>query len=93
MAYNHPIGSIYRLYTGYILLSRGLYIPYHLLPEPAKTIEYVVKQQTAKVYLNSGQIVLVNLVNDRMQDAKQVEKYCNLPNITTGTVVVQPLSK
>ena len=24
------------------------------------------------------------LVNDRMQDAKQVEKYCNLPNITTG---------
>ena len=34
IAYNHPIGSIYHLYTRYILPSRGLYNPYHLLPEP-----------------------------------------------------------
>ena len=28
------IGSVYRLYTRYILPSRGLYNPYHLSPEP-----------------------------------------------------------
>ena len=39
MAYNPPIGSIYHLYTTYILPSRGLYNPYHLLPEPEKSIE------------------------------------------------------
>ncbi len=33
------IGSIYHLYTTYILPSRGLYNPYHLLPEPEKSIE------------------------------------------------------
>ena len=31
MAYNPPIGSIYRLYTRYILPSTGIYNPYHLL--------------------------------------------------------------
>ena len=39
MAYNPPIGSIYHLYTTYILPSRGLYNPYHLLPEPEKSID------------------------------------------------------
>ena len=36
---DHPIGSIYRLYTGYILPSRGLYNPCHLLPEPEQSID------------------------------------------------------
>ena len=40
MAYNPPIGSIYHLYTTYILPSRGLYNPYHLLPEPEKSIDF-----------------------------------------------------
>ena len=31
VVYNHPIGSIYHLYTTYILPSRGLYNPYHPL--------------------------------------------------------------
>ena len=39
MVYNPPIGSIYHLYTTYILPSRGLYNPYHLLPEPEKSID------------------------------------------------------
>ena len=39
MAYNPPIGSIYHLYTPYILPSRGLHNPYHLLPEPEKSID------------------------------------------------------
>ena len=34
-----PIGSIYHVYTTYILPSRGLYNPYHLLPETEKSIE------------------------------------------------------
>ena len=34
MAYNPPIGSIYHLYTTYILPSGGLYATYHLLWEP-----------------------------------------------------------
>ena len=34
VAYNHPIGSIYRLYTRYILPPGGWYSPDHLLPEP-----------------------------------------------------------
>ena len=38
-----PIGSIYHLYTTYILPSRGLYNPYHLLPEPEKSIEGLAK--------------------------------------------------
>ena len=38
--YNHPIGSIYHLYTTYsILPSGGLYATYHLLGEPETTIE------------------------------------------------------
>ena len=40
MAYNPPIGSIYHLYTTYILPSGGLYATYHLLGEPETTIEY-----------------------------------------------------
>ena len=36
---NHPIGSIYHLYTTYILPSRGLYNPYHPLQEPEKSID------------------------------------------------------
>ena len=34
VVYNHPIGSIYRLYTRYILPPGGWYSPDHLLPEP-----------------------------------------------------------
>ena len=41
MAYNPPIGSIYHLYTTYILPSGGLHNPYHLLWEPETTIEYL----------------------------------------------------
>ena len=40
MAYNPPIGSIYHLYTTYILPSGGLYATYHLLGEPETTIDY-----------------------------------------------------
>ena len=40
--YNHPIGSIYHLYTTYILPSRGIYSPYHPLQEPEKSIELVI---------------------------------------------------
>ena len=43
MAYNPPIGSIYHLYTTYILLSGGLYNPYHLLGEPETTVEILKK--------------------------------------------------
>ena len=39
VAYNPPIGSIYHLYTTYILRSGGLYATYHLLGEPETTIE------------------------------------------------------
>ena len=39
MAYNPSIGSIYHLYTTYILPSGGLYATYHLLGEPETTIE------------------------------------------------------
>ena len=39
MAYNPPIGSIYHLYTTYILPSGGLYATYHLLGEPETTID------------------------------------------------------
>ena len=34
-----PIGSIYHLYTTYILPSGGLYATYHLIGEPETTIE------------------------------------------------------
>ena len=43
MAYNPPIGSIYHLYTTYILPSGGLYNPYHPLQEPEKSIEPIPK--------------------------------------------------
>ena len=39
MAYNLPIGSIYHLYTTYILPSVGLYATYHLLGERKTTID------------------------------------------------------
>ena len=39
MAYNPPIGSIYHLYTTYILPSGGIYATYHLLGEPETTID------------------------------------------------------
>ena len=39
MAYNPPIGSIYHLYTTYILPSGWLYGTYHLLGAPETTIE------------------------------------------------------
>ena len=41
MTYNPPEGSIYHLYTTYILPSGGLYATYHLLGEPETTIDYV----------------------------------------------------
>ena len=40
MAYNPPIGSIYHLYTTFILPSGGLYATYHLLGEPKTTIDF-----------------------------------------------------
>ena len=42
--YNHPIGSIYHLYTTYIYIlpSGGLYATYHLLWEPETTMEPLV---------------------------------------------------
>ena len=40
MAYNPAIGSIYHLYTTYILPSGGLYNPYHRLGEPETTIDF-----------------------------------------------------
>ena len=40
MAYSPPIGSIYHLYTTYILPSGGLYNLYHLLGEPETTIDH-----------------------------------------------------
>ena len=43
MAYNPPIGSIYHLYTTYILPSGGLYATYHLLREPETTIDVLTK--------------------------------------------------
>ena len=45
MAYNPPIGSIYHLYTTYILPSGGLYNPYHRLGEPETTIENWPREQ------------------------------------------------
>ena len=39
MIYNPPIGSIYHLYTTYILPVVGLYATYHLLREPERAIE------------------------------------------------------
>ena len=41
MAYNPPIGSIYHLYTTYILPSGGLYATYHPLQEPEKSIDNI----------------------------------------------------
>ena len=43
MAYNPPIGSIYHLYTTYILPSGGLYATYHLLWEPETTIDKMLE--------------------------------------------------
>ena len=42
MAYNPPIGSIYHLYTAWILPSGGLYATYHLLGEPETTFDIVM---------------------------------------------------
>ena len=42
MIYNHPIGSIYHLYTTYILPTGWLYITYHLLREPETTIDFML---------------------------------------------------
>ena len=39
MIYNHPIGSIYHLYTTYILPIGLLYATYHLLREPGNSVE------------------------------------------------------
>ncbi len=42
MAYNPPIGSIYHLYTTYILPPGGLYATYHLIGEPETTIDLYI---------------------------------------------------
>ena len=42
MIYNHRIGSIYHLYTTYILPSGWLYATYHLLREPGNSIDITV---------------------------------------------------
>ena len=42
MAYDPPIGSIYHLYTTWILPSGGLYATYHLLREPETTFDIVM---------------------------------------------------
>ena len=39
MIYNHPIGSIYQLYTTYILPIGWLYATYHLVREPGNSID------------------------------------------------------
>ena len=49
--YNPPIGSIYHLYTTYILPSGGLYIPYHLLGEPETAIERTIKGQNINLVI------------------------------------------
>ena len=62
VAYNHPICSIHRLYTRYILPARVMYLytPHHLLPEPEKSIDHMYisgpppSQQTYVSYKNSG---------------------------------------
>ena len=43
-----PIGSIYHLYTTYILPSGGLYATYHLLREPETTIEHMLWLPSSK---------------------------------------------
>ena len=58
MAYNPPIGSIYHLYTTYILPSGGLYATYHLLWEP-KTRKTTIDGRSCRVvatrlYQNGG---------------------------------------
>ena len=52
MAYNPPIGSIYYLYTTYILPSGGLYATYHLLGEPETTIDNHINLSCVSVYLS-----------------------------------------
>ena len=54
MAYNPPIGSIYHLYTTYILPSGGLYNPYHLLGQPETTIEKNKKTRNQKEGTGEG---------------------------------------
>ena len=48
MAYNPPIGSIYDLYSTYILPSGGLYATYHPLQEPDKSIENMMIMMVGK---------------------------------------------
>ena len=61
MAYNPPIGSIYHLYTTYILPSGGLYATYHLLGEPETTIEEMIQMilQIFQSRFDTDQILLV----------------------------------
>ena len=60
MAYNPPIGSIYHLYTTYILPSAGLYATYHLLGEPETTIdEIIVPNFGGLKFLTSKKFTLV----------------------------------
>ena len=49
VVYNHPISSIYHLYTTYILPSGRLSSPYHLLREPETTIEHTLITSTISV--------------------------------------------
>ena len=46
-----PIGSIYHLYTTYILPSGGLYATYHLLGEPETTLEKISNKMTKNLVL------------------------------------------
>ena len=58
MAYNPLIGSIYHLYTTYILPCGGLYATYHLLREPETTID--------KNPLPLGNLVILIMLKHRM---------------------------
>ena len=57
MAYNPPIGSIYHLYTTYMLPFGRLYATYHLLGEPETAID--LRQQSWILYLHFFEDVLV----------------------------------
>ena len=64
MAYNPPIGSIYHLYTTYILPSGGLYNPYHLLGEPETTIEISEQKQSFTFYETSCSTQILEVASE-----------------------------
>ena len=62
MICNHPIGSIYHLYTTYILPIGWLYATYHLLREPGNSIDYEPRVITVQLrILGSHQVVVLGV--------------------------------